>query len=85
MVNAARHGGGQVSVYAEAEDGTAEVFVRDRGDGFDLTSVPEDRHGLRESVIGRMERNGGTATVRSTPGTGTEVVLRIPRDAEAMP
>jgi signal transduction histidine kinase len=85
MVNAARHGGGQVSVYAEATDDTAEVFVRDRGGGFDPSAVPDDRHGLRESVIGRMERNGGTATVRSTQGAGTEVVLRIPRDAEATP
>ena len=85
MVNAARHGGGQVSVYAEAADDSAEVFVRDRGQGFDPTSVPDDRHGLRESVVGRMERNGATATVRSTPGAGTEVVLRIPRQAEATP
>jgi signal transduction histidine kinase len=85
MVNAARHGGGQVSVYAEATDDVAEVFVRDRGQGFDPAAVPDDRHGLRESVIGRMERNGGSATVRSTPGAGTEIVLRIPRHAEVAP
>jgi signal transduction histidine kinase len=85
MINAARHGGGQVSVYAEVDDDSAEVFVRDRGAGFDLASVAEDRHGLRESVIGRMERNGGRATVRSTPGTGTEVELRLPRQPEVAP
>jgi signal transduction histidine kinase len=85
MVNAARHGGGQVSVYAEVSDEAAEVFVRDRGPGFDLASVPDDRHGLRESVLGRMERNGGSATVRSTAGAGTEVGLRLPRNAEVTP
>lgn len=78
MVNAAKHGGGQVSVYAECRTDVAEVFVRDRGEGFDLTTIPVDRLGLRESVVGRMERHGGTATVKSTPGVGTEVQLRIP-------
>ena len=85
MVNAARHGGGQVSVYAEVTDDAAEVFVRDRGAGFDVSTVPADRHGLRESVVGRMERNGGSATVRSTPGSGTEVELRLPRGADVTP
>jgi signal transduction histidine kinase len=79
MVNAARHGGGTASVYAEVDDGFAEVFVRDRGPGFDPATVPIDRHGLRESVIGRMERNGGSAVVVSTAGTGTEIRLRMPR------
>ena len=85
MVNAARHGGGEVSVYAEVTDDDAEAFIRDRGPGFDLAAVPDDRHGLRESVVGRMERNGGSATVRSTPGAGTEVGLRLPRHAEVTP
>lgn len=80
MVNASRHGGGQVSVYAECREEVAEVFVRDRGAGFDLAGIPEDRHGVRESIIGRMERNGGSATVRVS--SGTEVHLRMPRHAE---
>lgn len=82
MVNAAKHGGGQVSVYAECRDDLAEVFVRDRGAGFVLDQVPQDRHGVRESVIGRMERNGGTATLKVVPGAGTEVHLRMPRHPE---
>jgi signal transduction histidine kinase len=82
MVNAARHGGGTASVYAEIEEDSAEVFVRDRGPGFQPEGVPADRHGLRESVIGRMERNGGHAEVISTVGTGTEIRLSIAR-AEA--
>ncbi|MET0925883.1 MAG: ATP-binding protein, partial [Solirubrobacterales bacterium] len=79
LVNAAKFAGeaGPVAVYAEMEDGGAEVFVRDRGAGFDPESVPDDRRGVRDSIIGRMERHGGTATVRSTPGSGTEVALAI--------
>jgi signal transduction histidine kinase len=79
MVNSARHGGGQASVYAEVDDDSAEVYVRDRGAGFDRDSISPDRHGLRESVIGRMERNGGSAQVISTVGEGTEVRLRVDR------
>lgn len=82
MVNAAKHGGGQISVYAECREDLAEVFVRDRGDGFDLEQIPEDRHGVRESIIGRMERNGGSATFRTTPTAGTEVHLRMARASE---
>jgi signal transduction histidine kinase len=55
-----------------------EAFVRDRGPGFDLAEVPEDRLGVRESIIGRMERHGGSARVRSAPGEGTEVRLLLP-------
>ncbi|PPK93151.1 signal transduction histidine kinase [Kineococcus xinjiangensis] len=79
LLNAARHGGGAVSVYAEADGpGGLEVFVRDRGPGFDLEAVPGDRLGVRESILGRMQRAGGRADVRSAAGGGTEVVLRLP-------
>ncbi|MDP9997835.1 MULTISPECIES: ATP-binding protein [Pseudarthrobacter] len=77
MLNASRHGGGTVSVYLEVSDGRAEVFVKDRGPGFDLNDVPEDRLGVRESIIGRMKRHGGTASIASTPD-GTEVRLGLP-------
>ena len=55
------------------------MFVRDRGPGFDLDAVPEDRLGLRQSVIGRMDRHGGAAVVRTVAGDGTEVQLEMPR------
>lgn len=77
MLNAARHGGGTVSVYVEITDGAAEVFVKDRGPGFDPDSVPADRLGVRESIIGRMNRHGGSAGINSSPD-GTEVRLRLP-------
>ena len=83
MVNAAKYGGGgPVQVYAEVEGRTIWVFVRDRGPGFDLDAVPEDRMGVRESIIGRMRRNGGHARVRPAPAGGTEVELEMER-AEA--
>jgi signal transduction histidine kinase len=83
MLNAARHAGGEVSVYVETPPGAIDVFVRDRGPGVDLQSLPTDRLGIRESIIGRMSRAGGTATVRpGTGGSGTEVHLHldVPRD-----
>jgi len=80
MVNAAKHSGAdKIDVYAEVDDDTVEIFVRDRGAGFDLDAVGEDRMGVKGSIINRMERHGGAATVRSRPGNGTEVRLEIPR------
>ncbi|MCF7553194.1 ATP-binding protein [Pseudonocardia sp. WMMC193] len=79
MVNAAKHAQvDEVSVYAEVEPDEVNVFVRDRGKGFDPEDVPADRHGLADSVHGRMGRHGGTVRLRSTPGEGTEVHLAIP-------
>jgi signal transduction histidine kinase/phage shock protein PspC (stress-responsive transcriptional regulator) len=78
MVNAAKWSGDRnVSVYAEVRDGEASVFVRDWGAGFDLEAVAPDRHGVRESILERMARHGGKAVVRTSPGEGTEVELRI--------
>lgn len=79
IVNAAKHAGvEEVSVYAEVEPTSVTVFVRDRGKGFDPDVVPEDRHGLADSIRGRMDRHGGTAKVRTAPGEGTEVQLAMP-------
>ncbi|MFD9684357.1 PspC domain-containing protein [Kitasatospora sp. NPDC059146] len=79
-VNAAKYGGGgPVQVYAEVEGRTVSVFIRDHGPGFDPDTVPEDRMGVRESIIGRMKRHGGTARVRPAAGGGTEVELEMER------
>lgn len=83
VVNAAKHAGGQVSVFVECEAGAVKVFVRDRGAGFDPELVPADRLGWRESIVGRMARVGGTATLRTAPGGGTEVALTLPGTATA--
>ncbi|MEV0678451.1 PspC domain-containing protein [Actinosynnema sp. NPDC050436] len=80
MVNAAKHAGvGDISVYGEVEPDRVTVFVRDRGKGFDPALVPEDRHGLADSIRGRMDRHGGEVRLRTTPGEGTEVQLHMPR------
>ncbi|WP_063734954.1 ATP-binding protein [Streptomyces sp. RTd22] len=83
MVNAAKYGGdgGAVQVFAEVEGATIFLSVRDRGPGFDLDAVPDDRMGVRESIIGRMQRNGGTARLRSAPDGGTVVELEMERAA----
>ena len=79
MLNAARHAGSEVSVYVESTPESVEVFVRDRGPGFALADVPGDRLGVRESIIGRMRRAGGSGEVRpGVGGVGTEVRLRFP-------
>jgi signal transduction histidine kinase len=80
MTNAAKFAGvEEIDVYAEVDEGEIAVFVRDRGIGFDPAAVPDDRQGIRESIKGRLERAGGSATVTSRPGGGTEVELRLPR------
>ncbi|WP_225847835.1 ATP-binding protein [Streptomyces sp. HPF1205] len=85
MVNAAKYGGSAagepVQVYAEVENARVFVSVRDHGPGFDLDQVPDDRMGVRESIIGRMQRNGGSARLRPAPGGGTEVELEMERVA----
>ena len=84
LVNAAKFAGGDgpIRVYAEAGDDRVQVFVHDRGPGFDLSAVPADRRGVRESIVGRMERHGGRAEVRTAPGAGTEVELTLERSGQ---
>jgi signal transduction histidine kinase len=84
LVNVAKHSGAAVAdLYTEVSPQRVAVFVRDRGAGFDPAAVPGDRRGLRDSVTGRLTRLGGTATVRSVPGEGTEVELCLPRQEAA--
>lgn len=80
VTNAGVHAGvDRVSVYAEA-GAVVTVWIRDRGQGFDPDDVPEDRRGVRDSIVGRLARRGGQASIRSGPGKGTEVVLSVPCD-----
>jgi signal transduction histidine kinase/phage shock protein PspC (stress-responsive transcriptional regulator) len=80
VVNAARHAGvDRVDVFVEADDAELTGFVRDTGKGFDAADVAQDRRGISESIIGRVQRVGGTAVLSSHPGAGTEVEIRVPR------
>ena len=79
LTNAAKHAGvPRIDVYAEVSADAVDVFVRDRGAGFDPSTVADDRQGVRGSIIDRMARHGGSGEVRSTPGDGTEVRLHLP-------
>ncbi len=78
-VNAAKWSGeSQVSLYAEVERDAVTIYVRDRGRGFDLDAVPDDRQGISRSIQARVARVGGTVTIRSSAGNGTEVELSLP-------
>jgi signal transduction histidine kinase/phage shock protein PspC (stress-responsive transcriptional regulator) len=78
VVNAAKHSGAtSVSVYVEADGDHVTAFVRDRGHGFDPDAVPADRRGIASSIRDRMTRNGGHATITSSPAEGTEVILEV--------
>ena len=79
LLNAVRHGAPPVSLYLEVGPTGVEAFVRDHGPGFELDEMPEDRLGVRQSILGRMDRHGGTARVRRLEH-GTEVSLSLPPD-----
>jgi signal transduction histidine kinase/phage shock protein PspC (stress-responsive transcriptional regulator) len=88
VVNAARHSGAaRVDVYAEVAGGVLSVYVKDRGIGFDPAAVAGDRQGVRGSIVDRMVRHGGTATITSAPAgedqSGTEIVLRMPLEEKS--
>ena len=80
MTNAARWSGcTTVSVFVEAMPQAVDVFVRDRGVGFDPEVVEEGSHGIRDSIRGRLDRVGGRCDINSSPGHGTEVRLHVGR------
>jgi signal transduction histidine kinase/phage shock protein PspC (stress-responsive transcriptional regulator) len=84
LTNAAKHAGTpRVDVYAEVAAAAVDVFVRDRGRGFDPEATPADRYGVRHSIMDRMQRHGGSAEIRTSVGEGTEVRLHLPRRAQA--
>jgi signal transduction histidine kinase len=84
VANAAKHSGAPVvSVYVEGRPDGISAYVSDEGRGFDPAAVPGDRRGIADSIVGRMQRYGGTATVTSEPGEGTEVYLHVPRNGSS--
>lgn len=79
MTNAAVHAGeSQIDVFVERGAHAIDIFVRDSGPGFDVDEVSKDRRGIAESIVARMDRAGGLATIHSAPGAGTEVELHLP-------
>lgn len=83
-INAAKwSGSSDISLYIESEPSQLSMFIRDQGCGFALDSVPTDRQGIARSIVERLERHGGTASIKSSPGSGTEVELHLPLVAPA--
>ncbi|MGC2486140.1 MAG: PspC domain-containing protein [Acidimicrobiales bacterium] len=81
-INAARWSRSDlVSIYAEVEDTTISLFVRDQGSGFDPEQVVSDRQGIALSIRQRITQRGGEVVLKSTIGEGTEVQLTLPRNA----
>ena len=65
LVNAARHADvDRVDVFVEADDAELTGFVRDTGKGFDPAVIPDDRRGISDSIVGRLQRAGGVATLQ---------------------
>lgn len=82
LKNAVRHGRPPVSLYVEftgrGDKSAVDAYIRDQGAGFDMAEIPADRFGVRESILGRIKRAGGTATIDMRPGRGTEVHIHLP-------
>lgn len=71
LTNACKHGGGKaISLYGELSDHSADIWVRDRGAGFDPDNIPADRHGIRDSIYARMHAIGGQVEIRSPLASG---------------
>lgn len=82
MSNAARFAGvDRIFVLAESLPDGVRLVVRDKGAGFDPDTVSTDRRGIRDSIVGRLERAGGIATIKSAAGEGTEVELFMAEDS----
>ena len=79
-VNAAKHAQADlVSIYIEVEPHAITAFVRDKGVGFTVTEIGDDRRGIALSIRDRIAHVGGRALLESAPGAGTEWELVVPR------
>ena len=84
LTNAGKHGEAKkITVFVDVEDAVNRpddvlfVSVKDDGCGFDPVSTEEGR-GIQQSIRARIEDIDGSVTVTSSPGSGTEVTLRMP-------
>lgn len=85
LANVRRHCGAHALAWVLVEDEpeAVTVTVRDDGPGIPDGRLAEaaatGRLGVSHSIVGRLRELGGSATIRSAPGEGTEVELRVPR------
>ena len=80
LENVRRHSGvNRADVTITDDDTTVRAMVTDAGIGFDLNGVGSERLGFTESVVARLRDVGGNARLFSSPGSGTTVVLEVPK------
>ncbi|MCX7521122.1 histidine kinase [Microbacterium sp. STN6] len=80
LENVRRHAQvGQAHVTITDDDTTVRAMVTDAGVGFTLESVDSARLGFTESIVARLRDVGGNARLFSSPGSGTTVVLEVPK------
>ena len=80
LENVRRHSGvTEAHVTITDDETTVRAMITDSGVGFELDDVDSARLGLKESVVGRLKEVGGRARLFSSPGSGTTVVLEVPR------
>jgi signal transduction histidine kinase len=80
LENVRRHSGvTRADVTISDDDTTVRAMVTDAGRGFDISAVGTERLGFAESVVARLRDVGGTARLFSSPGSGTTVVLEVPK------
>jgi len=78
LTNAGRHAqADHVEVSLAVAEHAAELRVRDDGVGFDPVSARAGGLGL-EGMAERARLVGGELDLRSSPGSGTELTLRVP-------
>ena len=80
LENVRRHSGvNEADVTVSDDDRTVRAMVTDAGHGFEPDSVDGARLGYAESVVGRLHTVGGRARIFSSPGSGTTVMLEVPK------
>jgi signal transduction histidine kinase len=80
LENVRRHSGvKEAHVTIVDDETTVRAMITDAGVGFNLSDVDAARLGFKESVVGRLKEVGGHARLFSAPGSGTTVVLEVPR------
>jgi signal transduction histidine kinase len=67
----------EVQIRLSAEDGQVLVTVRDNGVGFNVDAPQLSAHGLL-GMRYRLETEGGTLRLQSSPGQGTLIEARLP-------
>ncbi|MFC5790826.1 histidine kinase [Agromyces tardus] len=80
LENVRRHSGvREADVTISDDDHTVRAMVTDAGSGFEPDGIDSARLGFAESVVGRLHSVGGRARVFSSPGSGTTVMLEVPK------